>query len=216
MSTETPFKPLDRDGMARRAAADIPEGWVVNLGIGIPTEVARFVPPEREVIFHSENGVIGAGPTPETVDPYLVNAGGQHITLRPGASLVHHADSFAIARGGHLDLSILGAFEVSEQGDVANFALHAHDPARQIGGAMDLAAGAKRLWIIMEHTTKHGTPRLRRQCHYPLTAKGTVRRVYTNLAVLDVTPRGFVVRDIIEGLSFEELQARTEATLLRD
>jgi len=212
------FIPLDRDGMAARAARDIPEGWVVNLGIGIPTEVANFIPADREVIIHAENGVIGAGPAPapEAVNPYLVNAGTQPITLVRGAAYVHHADSFAIARGGHLDLTVLGAFEVSETGDIANWARAAHEPVAQIGGAMDLAIGAKRLWVIMEHTTKEGTPRLRRQCSYPLTAKGTVKRVFTNLAVLDVTPRGFVVRDIIPGLSFEALQARTEAVLHRD
>ena len=212
------FIPLDRDGMASRAARDIPEGWVVNLGIGIPTEVANFIPADREVIIHSENGVIGAGPAPapEAVNPYLVNAGTQPITLVRGAAYVDHADSFAIARGGHLDLTVLGAFEVSETGDLANWARAAHEPVAQIGGAMDLAIGAKRLGVIMEHTTKEGTPRLRRQCSYPLTAKGTVKRVFTNLAVLDVTPRGFVVRDIVPGLSFEALQARTEAVLYRD
>ena len=212
------FIPLDRDGMASRAARDIPEGWVVNLGIGIPTEVANFIPADREVIIHSENGVIGAGPAPapEAVNPYLVNAGTQPITLVRGAAYVDHADSFAIARGGHLDLTVLGAFEVSETGDIANWARAAHEPVAQIGGAMDLAIGAKRLWVIMEHTTKEGGSRLRRQCSYPLTAKGTVKRVFTNLAVLDLAPRGFVVRDIIPGLSFEELQARTEAVLHRD
>lgn len=214
----TAWTPLDRLGIARRAARDIPEGWVVNLGIGIPTEVANFIPPDREVIVHAENGVIGAGPAPAAgaVDPYLINAGSQHITLRPGASLVEHAESFAIARGGHLDLTVLGAFEVSETGDLANWALRPDDPAKQIGGAMDLAMGAKRLWVLMEHTTKDGKPRLKRQCQYPLTAKATVRRVYTNLAVLDVTPRGFVVREMVPGLSLEALQARTDAPLLAD
>ncbi len=211
------FTPLDRDGMAAWAAADIPEGWVVNLGIGIPTEVANFIPPEREVIIHSENGVIGAGPAPapDAINPFLVNAGTQPITLRTGGAYVHHADSFAIARGGHLDLTILGAFEVSETGDLANWARAAHEPVKQIGGAMDLAIGAQRLWVIMEHTTKEGAPRLHRRCTYPLTAKGAVKRVYTNLAVLDVTPDGFLVRDIVPGLSFEDLQARTEAPLRR-
>jgi 3-oxoadipate CoA-transferase, beta subunit len=210
--------PLDRNGMAARAAADIPEGWLVNLGIGIPTEVANFIPAEREVIIHAENGVIGIGPAPppDKVDPFLINAGVQHVTLRTGGSFVHHADSFAIARGGHLDLCVLGAFEVSETGDIANWARAAHEPVKQIGGAMDLAIGAKRLWVIMEHTTKEGAPRLVRRCSYPLTAKGVVRRVYTNLAVLDVTPRGFVVRDMIPGLSWHELAARTAAALSRD
>lgn len=212
------WTPLDRNGMAARAAADIPEGWLVNLGIGIPTEVANFIPAEREVIIHAENGVIGIGPAPPTdqINPFLINAGVQHITLRTGGSFVHHADSFAIARGGHLDLCVLGAFEVSESGDIANWARKADEPIKQIGGAMDLAIGAKRLWVIMEHTTKEGAPRLVRQCGYPLTAKGVVRRVYTNLAVLDVTPRGLVVRDMIQGLSWDELVARTEAPLLKD
>ena len=216
--TQQAWTPLDRAGMAARAARDIPEGWVVNLGIGIPTEVANFIPPDREVIIHAENGVIGAGPapSPEAINPYLINAGVQHITLRTGGSYVHHADSFAIARGGHLDLSVLGAFEVSETGDIANWAHGPNDPVKQVGGAMDLAVGARRLWVIMEHLTRSGAARLRRQCGYPLTASGVVRRVYTNLAVLDVTSRGFVVRNMIEGMTMAELQARTDAPLLAD
>ena len=207
--------PLDRDAMAARAAADIPEGWLVNLGIGIPTAVGNFIPPDREVIIHAENWVIGAGPAPpeDAVNPYLINAGTQPITLVRGGSYVHHADSFVIARGGHLDLCVLGAFEVSERGDLANWARRPDEPLKQIGGAMDLAIGAKRVWVIMEHTTKDGPPRLVRRCSYPLTAHDVVQRVYTNLAVLDVTPRGFVVREMIPGLSFEELQERTGAKL---
>jgi 3-oxoadipate CoA-transferase, beta subunit len=209
------FTPLDRNGMAARAARDIPEGWLVNLGIGIPTHIADFVPTDREVIFHAENGVIGVGPAPapNQVNPFLINASTMHVTLRTGGSFVHHADSFAIARGGHLDLCVLGAFEVAENGDIANWARSADEPVKQVGGAMDLAIGSKRLWVVMEHTTKAGRPRLRRHCRYPLTARGVVTRVYTNLAVLDVTPQGFVVRDIIPGLTFEALQARTEAEL---
>ena len=212
------FSPLDRNGIAARIARDIPEGWFVNLGIGIPTAVADFVPAEREVIFHAENGVIGIGPAPaaDAVNPYLINAGVQHITLRTGGSYVHHADSFAIARGGHLDLCVLGAFEVSETGDIANWARAADEPVKQVGGAMDLAVGAKRLWVAMEHTTKEGESRIVQRCSYPLTAKAVVQRVYTNLAVLDVTPRGFVLRDMVAGLSFETLQARTQARLLRE
>jgi 3-oxoadipate CoA-transferase beta subunit len=209
------FSPLDRNGMAARAACDIPEGWLVNLGIGIPTHIADFVPIDREVIFHAENGVIGVGPAPapEKVNPYLINASTMHVTLRTGGSYVHHADSFAIARGGHLDLCVLGAFEVAENGDIANWARSADEPVKQVGGAMDLAIGAKRLWVVMEHTTREGETRLRHRCTYPLTAKGVVTRVYTNLAVLDVTPRGFVVRDMIPGMTLEELQARTEGKL---
>jgi 3-oxoadipate CoA-transferase, beta subunit len=211
------FKPLSRAGIAARIAQDIPEGWFVNLGIGIPTGVSDHVPLDREVIFHSENGVIGAGPAPAEADvnPYLLNAGTQPITLRTGGSFVHHADSFGIARGGHLDLCVLGAFEVAENGDIANWAHSVHEHTKQIGGAMDLAIGAKRLWVAMEHVTKGaGKSRIRRQCHYPLTAKGVVKRVYTDLAVLEVTPRGFLVLDIVPGLTREELQARSEAELL--
>ena len=213
------YKPLDRIGIAARIAQDIPEGWFVNLGIGIPTAVSDFVPEDREVIFHGENGVIGIGPAPApgSENPYLVNAGVQPITIRTGGAYVHHADSFAIARGGHLDLCVLGAFEVAENGDIANWARSPHEPVKQVGGAMDLAVGAQRLWVAMEHNTKAGGgSRIRRVCSYPLTAKGAVRRVYTDLAVLDVTPAGFLVRDMVAGLTFEALQDRTEARLLRE
>jgi 3-oxoadipate CoA-transferase beta subunit len=209
------FKPLTRPQMAARAAADIPEGWYVNLGIGIPTMIADFVPLEREVIFHSENGVLGMGPAPAEgeIDPWLINAGKQYVTLRQGGSYFHHADSFAMIRGGHLDLCVLGAFQVAESGDIANWATSENDTAPAVGGAMDLAAGAKRLWVVMEHTTKDGTSKLVRKCSYPLTAVGAVKRVYTNLATLDVTPDGFLVIDMAPGLSFESLQARTDAPL---
>jgi 3-oxoadipate CoA-transferase, beta subunit len=211
------FKPLDRNGIAARIARDIPEGWFVNLGIGIPTAVSDFVPEDREVIFHAENGVIGIGPAPAAgqENPWLVNAGVQHVTIRTGGAYVHHADSFAIARGGHLDLCVLGAFEVSETGDIANWARSPNEPVKQVGGAMDLAVGAQRLWVAMEHNTKGDRgSRIRRVCSYPLTAKGVVKRVYTDLAVLDVTPDGFVVRDMVDGLTFAALQERTEARLL--
>jgi 3-oxoadipate CoA-transferase beta subunit len=212
---DSEFLPLDRDGIADRCARDIPEGWLVNLGIGIPTQIADFVPTDREVIFHAENGVIGVGPAPapDKVNPFLINASTTHVTLRPGGCFVHHADSFAIARGGHLDLCVLGAFEVAQNGDIANWARSADEPVKQVGGAMDLAIGAKQLWVVMEHTTKEGHSRLRQRCTYPLTAKSVVKRVYTNLAVLDVTPRGFMVLDMIPGLTLAALQARTEAPL---
>jgi 3-oxoadipate CoA-transferase beta subunit len=213
--TAMSFQPLDRAGIAARIARDIPEGWFVNLGIGIPTGVSDHVN-DREVIFHSENGVIGAGPAPapDKINPYLLNAGTQHITLRTGGSFVHHADSFGIARGGHLDLCVLGAFEVAENGDIANWARSADEPTKQIGGAMDLAIGAKRLLVAMEHITKgKGGSRIRRACSYPLTAKGVVRRVYTDLAVLEITPNGFAVLDMIPGITREELQDRSEAEL---
>jgi 3-oxoacid CoA-transferase B subunit len=208
-----------RQQMAARVAQDIPEGWFVNLGIGIPTTVADHVPPEREVILHSENGILGMGPAPapERVNPWLVNAGKQPVTLHPGGSFFHHADSFAMIRGGHIDLCVLGAFEVAENGDIANWATSENDTAPAVGGAMDLAAGAKRLWAVMEHTTKDGRPKLVERCGYPLTAPGVVGRVYTNLAVVDVVPgRGFVVREIVPGLSLADLQAKTGATLQAD
>ena len=212
---DSEFQPLDRIGIAKRIARDIPEGWFVNLGIGIPTTVSDYVPADREVIFHAENGVIGIGPAPAAGEesPFLVNAGVQPITLRTGGAYVHHADSFGIARGGHLDLCVLGAFEVARNGDIANWARTPTDPTRQIGGAMDLAVGAKRLWVAMEHTTKGGGPRIRHACSYPLTARGVVKRVYTDLAVMDVTPDGFLVIDMIPGLTRDALQARTEAEL---
>ena len=209
------FTPFNRVQMAQNAAADIPEGWYVNLGIGIPTAVADHVPMEREVIFHSENGVLGMGPAPakENIEPWLINAGKQYVTLRPGGSICHHADSFAMIRGGHLDLCVLGAFQVADNGDIANWATSDNDTAPAVGGAMDLAAGAKRLWVIMDHTTKSGEAKLVTKCSYPLTAMACVKRVYTNLATLDVTDRGFVVVAMAPGLTLENLQARTEAKL---
>jgi len=206
--------PYDRTAMAARVARDIPEGWFVNLGIGMPTLVADHIPPEREVIFHSENGILGMGPAPapDAVDPWLINAGKQPVTLRPGASLFHHADSFAMIRGGHLDLCVLGAFEVAANGDIANWATGENDSAPAVGGAMDLTAGAKRLWVLMEHTTKDGRPKLVETCSYPLTAAGVVSRVYTNLAVLDVVKgRGFVLVEAAPGVSIEEIRAKTAA-----
>ncbi len=212
------FKPLGRSALAARAAQDIPGGWHVNLGIGIPTLISDHVPASREVVFHSENGILGVGPAPEKhkVNPWLVNASSQRVSLHPGGSYFDHALSFAIVRGGHLDLCVLGGFQVAENGDLANWAAGTEEAGGQIGGAMDLAVGAKQVWVTMEHTTRDGKPRLLKQCRYPLTAKACVSRVYTNLAVVDVTPRGFVVREIIPGLSFEELQARTEAVLHRE
>jgi 3-oxoadipate CoA-transferase, beta subunit len=208
------FTPLDRRQLAARLAADIPEGWYVNLGIGMPTLVGDYVPPEREVVIHSENGILGMGPAPAgKTNPWLINAGKQPVTLRPGGSFFHHADSFAIIRGGHLDLCVLGAFEVAANGDFANWATSGAESAPAVGGAMDLAVGSKRVWVIMEHVTKDGRPRLVERCAYPLTAPRVVSRVYTNLAVIDVTEGGFAVREMVPGLSFEALQARTGARL---
>jgi 3-oxoadipate CoA-transferase, beta subunit len=215
MSLFAACKPLTRNEMAERLARDIPEGWYVNLGIGAPLKVADYVPMEREVIFQSENGILGMGPmpAPDKIDRWLINAGKQYVTLRPGGSYMHHADSFALIRGGHLDLCVLGAFQVAENGDVANWSMSDNDSAPAVGGAMDLAAGARRLWVIMEHQTKSGDSRLVRRCSYPLTAIGVVTRVYTNLAVLDITPDGFAVRDMVPGLTLDELQQITDAPL---
>jgi 3-oxoadipate CoA-transferase beta subunit len=208
-------KPLTRDEMAAWVARDIPEGWCVNLGIGAPLKVADYVPEEREVIFHSENGILGMGPAPapDKINRWLINAGKQYVTLRTGGSYSHHADSFGLIRGGHLDLCVLGAFQVAENGDIANWSISDNDTAPAVGGAMDLAAGARRLWVIMEHATKSGESRLVRRCSYPLTAIGAVKRVYTNLAVLDVAKEGFVVREMAPGLTLEALQDVTDAPL---
>jgi 3-oxoadipate CoA-transferase beta subunit len=215
MSDNRKWQPLGRDALAARVAQDIPEGWSVNLGIGIPTLVGNYVPPEREVVFHSENGIVGMGPapTPDRINRWLINASSQYVTLRPGGSYMSHSDSFALVRGGHLDLCVLGAFQVAENGDLANWARSEDDNAPAIGGAMDLAAGARRVWVVMEHTTRDGESRLLHRCIYPLTGKACVKRVYTELAVIDVTPQGFVVRDMVPGLSLNELQARTGAEL---
>jgi 3-oxoadipate CoA-transferase, beta subunit len=208
-------KPLSRVEMAARLARDIPEGWYVNLGIGAPLQVADYVPVEREVIFHSENGVLGMGPAPKDheINRWLINAGKQYVTLRIGGSYMHHADSFALIRGGHLDLCVLGAFQVAENGDIANWSTSENDTAPAVGGAMDLAAGARQLWVLMEQQTKSGESRLVRRCTYPLTAVGAVKRVYTNLAVLDVADAGFIVRDMVPGLTLEALQKVTDAPL---
>ena len=210
----TTCKPWTREDIAARAARDIPEGFYVNIGIGIPVLVANYVPAEREVIIHSENGILGMGPEPEpeAINRWLINASKKYVTLRPGGAYMHHADSFAIIRGGHLDLCVLGAFQVAENGDFANWSMSDTDMP-SVGGAMDLAVGAKQVWVLMEHTTKTGESRLLRRCTYPLTAVGAVKRIYTNLAVIDVTADGFAVRDMAPGLTFEALQDVTDAPL---
>src|SRR5712671_6011651 len=208
-------KPWTRAEIAARAAHDIPEGFYVNLGIGMPVLVADHLPADREIIIQSENGVLGMGPAPEPdkINRWLINSGKQYCTPLPGGSYMHHADSFALIRGGHLDLCVLGAFQVAENGDLANWARSEDDNAPAIGGAMDLAAGARRIWIVMEHNTREGEKRLLRRCTYPLTAAACVKRVYTDLAVIDVTPQGFAVVDMVPGLSLDELQAPTDAPL---
>jgi 3-oxoadipate CoA-transferase beta subunit len=215
MNVLATYQPRTRTEMAARLARDIPEGWYVNLGIGAPLQVADHVPAEREVIFHSENGVLGMGPAPaaEAINRWLINAGKQYVTLREGGAYMHHADSFGLIRGGHLDLCVLGAFQVAANGDLANWSMSDNDSAPAVGGAMDLAAGARQVWVMMEHQTKSGESRLVHRCSYPLTAPGVVKRIYTNLAVLDVTPAGFAVRELVDGLTLEALQKVTGAPL---
>jgi 3-oxoadipate CoA-transferase beta subunit len=207
-----------RDQIAQRVAKDIPEGAYVNLGIGLPTKVANYLPAGREIILQSENGLLGMGPAPAPgeEDEDLINAGKQPVTLLTGGAYFHHGDSFAMMRGGHLDICVLGAFQVSGSGDLANWHTGAKDAIPAVGGAMDLAIGAKQVFVMMEHQTKTGESKVVRQCSYPLTGIACVSRIYTDAAVLDVTKRGLVVREIVDGMSFEDLQAITDAPLLRD
>jgi 3-oxoadipate CoA-transferase, beta subunit len=207
--------PLKRRQIAWRAAQDLADGSYVNLGIGLPTLVSDFLPADKEIVLQSENGILGVGPAPGSneADPDLINAGKQPITLVTGGSYVHHTDSFLMIRGGHLDLALLGAFEVSETGDLANWTTDDPSFPPGVGGAMDLAVGAREIRVLLEHTTKTGEPRLRRHCQYPLTAARVVRRIYTDLAVIDVTPQGLVVREIVPEIDFDGLQEKTEATL---
>ncbi|MGY1735829.1 MULTISPECIES: 3-oxoacid CoA-transferase subunit B [unclassified Geodermatophilus] len=206
---------LDTRDVARRIARDIPDGAYVNLGIGLPTLVADCVGDDKEVVYHSENGILGMGPAPAPgeEDPELINAGKQPVTLLPGGAFFHHTDAFLMMRGGHVDVTVLGAFQVSEHGDLANWATDdaTHPPA--VGGAMDLAVGARRVLVMTTHTTKAGEPKLVPRCTYPLTAAGVVDRVYTDLAVLDVTAEGFLVREMVAGLSRDDLQGATAARL---
>jgi 3-oxoadipate CoA-transferase, beta subunit len=210
-------RPLAETAIARRIAADIPDGSYVNLGIGMPTLVADAVghDPGKEIVYHSENGILGMGPAPaaDAEDRELINAGKQPVTLLPGGSFFHHTDAFMMMRGGHIDVTVLGAFQVSERVDLANWRTDdvLHPPA--VGGAMDLAVGARRVLVMTLHTTRDGRPKLLPRCTYPLTAAGVVDRVYTDLAVLDVTPEGFLVREVVAGLTREELQSRTAAQL---
>ena len=206
---------LNRMQMAWRAAQDIADGQVVNLGIGLPVHVADYIPEDRDVFFQSENGVVGAGPlaAPAAADTDLVDAGSRRITLRPGASLIDSSWSFAMIRGGHIDVTVLGAFEVAANGDLANWDMRVPGKGQLVGRAMDLAAGARAVWALMEHTTKKGAPRLLDQCKLPLTAVRCVRRIFTDLAVVDVTDAGFLVRELVEGLSREDLQAASGAPL---
>ena len=206
-----------RQQMATRVARDIPEGAYVNLGIGLPTMVANFLPREREIFLHSENGLLGMGPAPAPgdEDPDLINAGKQPVTLLTGGAYFHHADSFAMMRGGHLDICVLGAFQVSTRGDLANWHTGAPNAIPAVGGAMDLAIGAKNVYVMMEHLTKSGESKIVAQCTYPVTGLACVNRVYTDLAVIDVTSDGLRVVEIVDGLPFDELQRLTGVPLAR-
>ena len=206
-----------REQMAARVARDIPNGAYVNLGIGLPTMVANHLPKDREIVLHTENGLLGMGPAPEPggEDIDLINAGKQPVTALPGASYFHHADSFGMMRGGHLDFCVLGAFQVSVNGDLANWHTGAKDAIPAVGGAMDLAIGAKHVYVMMEHLTKKGESKIVQACTYPLTGVGCVERIFTDLAVLDVTPRGLAVVEMVDGLSFDVLQRLTGVPLMQ-
>ena len=196
-----------KEEMAARVADDIHDGAIVNLGIGLPTLVANHLPKDREIVLHTENGLLGMGPAPAKgeADRDLINAGKQPVTMLPGAAFFHHADAFAMMRGGHLDFCVLGAFQVSMRGDLANWHTGRGDDIPAVGGAMDLAIGARKTFVMMQHVTRDGVSKLVDECSYPLTARGCVARVYTDLAVLEVTGDGFAVREKVDGLSFDAL-----------
>ncbi len=208
-------QPLSRVEIAYLVANDFPDGSIVNLGIGMPTMVSNFLPADREILLHSENGILGMGRPAkgDEIDPDLIDASRVPITLLAGASITEHTVSFAMMRGGHLDYSVLGGFQVASNGDLANWMTNAPDAIAAIGGAMDLAVGARNVFVMMEHVAKDGTPKLLEHCTYPLTGIGVVNRVYTDLAIIDVTPNGFEVRAMIEGLSLAELQSKSGAKL---
>ena len=205
-----------REEMAKRLAMDIPNGSYVNLGIGIPELVAKFVPEGRTLIYHTENGLLGMGPSPEegAGDPELINAGKRRVTTIPGAAFFHHADSFAMIRGGHIDLCVLGALQVSREGDLANWSTGAPGAIPAVGGAMDLVAGVKSVFVITQHCTKHGDAKLVESCTFPLTGRRVIDRIYTDLAVIDVTTEGFRLVETSPGVDFDFVQERTGAPLL--
>jgi 3-oxoadipate CoA-transferase beta subunit len=205
----------DRAEMAQKVALDIPDGSYVNLGIGIPEMVADFVPEGRELIYQTENGLLGMGPVPEEGkgNRELVNAGKKYITTIPGAAYFHHADSFAMIRGGHIDICVLGAMQVSQEGDLANWSTGAEKAIPAVGGAMDLVAGVKRIFVITQHITKKGDPKIIEKCTFPLTGQQVVERIYTDLAIIDITKDGLFVREMAPNVDFESLQEKTGAKL---
>ncbi len=206
---------LNRKQIAWRVAQDIPEGAYVNLGIGAPEMVANYLPDDREVIIHSENGLLGMGPTPTPgeEDPDLINAGKKPVTLLDGGSISHHTDSFAMIRGGHIDICVLGAFQVAQNGDLANWATLDNSRPPGVGGAMDLAVGAKDVFVITDHCTRDGQPKLLNQCSYPLTGTAVVTRVYSDHALIDVRDNSFIVREIADGISSDQLSDMTGTAL---
>ncbi len=208
--------PLAMNDVARLVARDIPAGAYVNLGIGMPTLVANHVAADREVIYHSENGILGVGPTPlpGQENPELINASKQLVTLVPGGSYFDNAQSFGIMRGGHLDIAVLGAYQVSQRGDLANWATGAEHHPPAVGGAMDLAVGAKQVFVLMRHSGPDGTPKILAECSYPLTGAGVVTRIYTDLAVIHVTGDGLCVRELHPGIDFDFVQRCTAAALI--
>ncbi len=206
---------LERQAMCDRLAMEFQDGWIVNLGVGMPTLCSNYSDPSREIINHAENGVVGYGPLAKEgeVDRHLVNAGGQSVTPLPGMACVHHADSFMMIRGGMIDVTVMGAYEVAENGDFANWRI----PSRKgggIGGAMDLAAGAKRVFIAMEHTTRDGKPRLRKRCAVPITALGVVHLVCTNLGLFEIVDEAFMLREIAPGYTPDDIRVVTEGKLI--
>lgn len=208
-------KGWNREQIAEKIALDIPDGSYVNLGIGLPELVANYIPGDREVIFHTENGLLGVGPSPskDAEDDELINAGKKPVTAIKGAAFFHHADSFAMIRGGHIDICVLGAFQVSETGDLANWSTGEADAIPAVGGAMDLVQGVKTIIVFTQHTTKNGEPKIVKQCTYPLTGKNVVSYIYTDFAVIDVKPDGMFVREMAPGIDFGFLQACTGAEL---
>lgn len=209
------YQRLTREQIVQRVAQDIPEGSYVNLGIGLPTKIANYLDAEKEIFLQSENGVLGMGPAPEKgeEDSDLINAGKEFITLLKGGSYFHHGDSFTMMRGGHIDICVLGAFQVAQNGDLANWHTGSPDAIPAVGGAMDLAIGARNVFVTMEHVTKNGEPKIVQKCSYPLTGMGCVNRIYTDLAVIDITPKGLVVTEMVTGLTLDELQKLTDAPL---
>lgn len=210
------YQKMTRDQIAERVAQDIPEGSYVNLGIGLPTKIASYLPADKEIFLHSENGLLAFGPPPAPgeEDPDLINAGKEFVTMLQGGAYFHHGDSFAMMRGGHLDICVLGAFQIAENGDLANWHTGAPDAIPAVGGAMDLAVGAKKVFVTTDHVTKKGEPKIVKALTYPVTGKKCVDRIYTDLCVIDVTPEGLKVIEKVAGLNFDELQSLTGATLI--